>query len=112
MQAPPHVLPPANATLVLIAPSGASRHPPRSPGRMRRSSQPEIKLPDQIVVVELVGGFALERDLAMDNDVAAVGDAQRLREVLLRHQDGKLVLLLELPDRVDGAADQQRGEAD
>src|SRR5712671_7362315 len=50
------------------------------------ASQPQIKPLDQIVVVELFGRAALERDLAVHDDVAAVGDAQRLREVLLRHQ--------------------------
>ena len=41
--------------------------------------QPQIKLPDQLVVVELVGRAALEGDLAVHDDVAAVGDADRLR---------------------------------
>src|SRR5215468_11489346 len=41
-------------------------------GREDALSQPEIKLPDQLVVVELVGGTAFEGDLAMDDNVAAV----------------------------------------
>src|SRR5215470_18897619 len=80
-------------------------------GRGWRASQPEIKLPDQLVVVELVGGTAFEGDLAVDDDVTAVGDAQRLWEVLLRHQHGELVLVLELLDLVDGAADQHWRQA-
>src|SRR5215831_7773497 len=79
----------------------ASRPQPTCAPRL----QPEIKFPDQLVVVELVGGAAFEGDLAVDDDVTAVGDAQRLREVLLRHQHGELVLVLELLDLVDGAAD-------
>src|SRR5215471_16740504 len=54
---------------------GAARPSPREEaGRGWRASQPEIKLPDQLVVVELVGGTALEGDLAVDDDVAAVRD--------------------------------------
>src|SRR5262249_28478992 len=89
-----------------LLPDYASLHPGYT------SSQPEIKLPDQIVVVELLGGLALERDLAVDDHVAAVGDAQRLGEILLRHQHREIVLLLEFPYRVDGAADQHGREAD
>src|SRR6516225_9694729 len=74
----------------------ASRPQPTCAPRL----QPEIKFPDQLVVVELVGGAAFEGDLAVDDDVTAVGDAQRLREVLLRHQHGELVLVLELLDLV------------
>ena len=48
----------------------------------------------------------------MDDDVTAVGDAQRLREVLLRHQHGELVLVLELLDLVDGTAHQHGRETD
>src|ERR1051326_158100 len=77
-----------------------------------RASQPEIKLLDQVVVVELVGGAAFEGDLAVDDDVAAVGDADRLVEILLGHQHGERVALLHFADGLDGAADQDRGEAD
>ncbi len=44
---------------------------------------------------------------AVHDDIAAVGDADRLGEVLLRHQHGELVLVLELLDGVDGAGNQQ-----
>src|SRR5215510_8968691 len=74
--------------------------------------QPQIKLLDQIVVVELLGRAALERDLAVHDDVAAIGDAQCLREVLLRHQHGELVALLELLDLLDRARDQHRRKSD
>src|SRR6476659_7848409 len=57
---------------------GAARHP-----RGVFVLKPEIKFPDQIVVVELVGRLALERDLAVHDHVAAVGNADRLIEVLL-----------------------------
>src|SRR5262249_21057627 len=68
----------------------------------------EIELADQVVVVQLVDGIAGERDLAVDDDVAAVGDAQGLGKVLLRHQHRQLVLVLQLLDLLDRAADQYR----
>src|SRR5579859_5431425 len=77
-----------------------------------RGSQPQIKFLDQVVVVELVGGAAFEGDLAVDDDVAAVGEAQRLLEILLGHQHGERVALLHFGDGLDGAADQDRSEAD
>ena len=48
----------------------------------------------------------------MDDDIAAVGDADGLGEVLLGHQHGELVALLHLADRVDGAGHQDRRQAD
>src|ERR1043166_1166944 len=74
--------------------------------------QSQIKLPDQIVVVELGGGAALEGDAAVHDHVAAVGDADRLGEVLLGHQHGQAVAGFEFLDLVDGAAHQDRREAD
>src|SRR6185437_4139706 len=74
--------------------------------------QPQIKLLDQIVVIEFVGRAALERDLAVDDNVAAVGDADRLIKILLGHQHGQRVALLHLADGVDGAADQDRRQTD
>src|SRR5262245_39127260 len=74
-------------------------------------SHPEIELADQVVVVELVGGAALEGDLAVHDDVAGIGDAQRLGEILLGHEHGELVALLELLDGVDSAADHDRAQA-
>jgi hypothetical protein len=59
-------------------------------------SQPEIEFAHELVVVELFGGAALEGDLAVDDDVAAVGDADRLVEVLFGHQQGQLVAVLQL----------------
>jgi hypothetical protein len=59
-------------------------------------SQPEIEFAHELVVVELFGGAALEGDLAVDDDVAAVGDADRLVEVLFGHQHGQLVAVLQL----------------
>jgi hypothetical protein len=46
------------------------------------------------------------------DDIAAVGDADGLREILLGHQHGEMIVILELFDGVDGARDQQRREAD
>src|SRR5215831_4913008 len=74
-------------------------------------SQPQVKLLDQIVVVELFRRAAFDGDPAVHDYVAAVGDADGLREILLRHQYGELELVLELFDRIDGAANQQRRQA-
>src|SRR5689334_19770583 len=57
---------------------------------------PHVKLAHQVVVVELVGRAALERDLAVHDDIAAIGDADGLREILLRHQHGQLIVILQL----------------
>ena len=51
-------------------------------------------------------------DLAMDDDISAVGDPDCLVEVLLRHQDSEIVALLELLDLVDRPTDQQWRQAD
>src|SRR4030095_3818614 len=75
------------------------------------TAQAPIELLDQIVVVELVGGAALEGDLAVHDYITAVGDADRLSEILLGHQHRELVVLLELLDGVDGGADEDRREA-
>src|ERR1700720_1706866 len=64
-------------------------------------SKPQIEFADELVVVELVGGAAFEGDLAVDDDVAAVGDADGLVEVLLGHQHGQLVAVLQLLDLLD-----------
>src|SRR5205085_4421334 len=74
--------------------------------------QPEIKFADELVVVELVGVAALEGDLAVHDDVAAIGDADGLIEVLLGHQYGQLKPLLQFLDLVDRATDEDRGETD
>src|SRR5438874_10465055 len=57
-------------------------------GALRATLQPEIEFADQLVVVELVGAAALEGDLAVHDDIAAIGDADGLVEVLLGHQHG------------------------
>src|SRR6516164_9632391 len=75
-------------------------------------SQPQIEFPHQFVVVELLGRAALEGDLTVDDDIAAVGDADRLVEVLLGHQHGELVALLQLLDLFDRALDEHWRQAD
>src|SRR5437588_3654498 len=75
-------------------------------------SKPQIEFADELVVVELVGGAAFEGDLAVDDDVAAIGNADGLDEVLLRHQHGQLVTVLQFLDLLDRALDENRGEAD
>src|SRR5579859_2853999 len=77
-----------------------------------RGSQPQIKFLDQVVVVELVGGAAFEGDLAVDDDVAAVGDLDGLGEVLLGHENAQVVAVLELLDLLDGAAHEKRRQSD
>src|SRR5579864_2769922 len=74
----------------------------------RAGSEPEVEFPDELVVVELVGGAAFEGDLAMDDDIAAVGDPDRLGEVLLGHEHAQAIAVLELLDLLDGAPDQER----
>src|SRR5262245_56300137 len=74
-------------------------------------SQPEVELADQLVVVELGDRAAVHGNAAVHDDIAAVGDADRLGEVLFGHQHGELVLVLQLLDGVDGARHQQRRQA-
>src|SRR5438067_10355985 len=75
-------------------------------------SKPQIEFANELVVVELVGGAAFEGDLAVDDDVAAVGNADGLDEVLLRHQHRQLVTVLQFLDLLDRALDENRGETD
>ena len=51
------------------------------------------------------GSVSLDLDGTVHDDVAAIGDADGLCKVLLGHQDGELVMLLELLDGVDGTGD-------
>src|SRR5215471_1702038 len=69
-------------------------------------SQPHVQLVDQLVVREVVARSALVLDPPVDDHVAAVGDADRLVEVLLGHEDGQAVALLQLPDLVDRVDDE------
>ena len=62
----------------------------------------QVKFADQIVVVEFGGRFPFEGNLAVYDDVAAIGDANGLREILLSHEHGKLIVVLELLDRIEG----------
>src|SRR6516164_5523943 len=78
---------------------------------IQRSLQAKIELANEIVVVELVRRLALEGNLAVDDHVTAVGNADRLGKVLLGHQHGQAILIFELLDLVDGAAYQDRSQA-
>src|SRR5580700_7488494 len=69
-----------------------------STAQRRRRSQTEIELAHELVVVEFFGRAAFEGDPAVDDDVAAVGDADRLVEVLLGHQHGQAEALLQFLD--------------
>src|SRR6185437_10117473 len=75
--------------------AGARRAPVEGRTLSMQPSQAQIELADQLVVVELVGGAALERDFAVDDDVAAVGNLDRLGEVLLGHEHAQMIALLE-----------------
>src|SRR3954454_3202458 len=75
-------------------------------------SKSEIQTLDQIVLRKLLARVPLELDAAVDDDVPAVGDADRLDEVLLRHQDGEPEAALQLLDLSDHLRDQERGESD
>src|SRR5262245_39120536 len=74
-------------------------------------SHSEVVLLHQLVLAQLTRALALELDLAVDDDVAAVGDLGRLVEVLLGHQHRELALLLQLLDLRDHAADEDGGQA-
>src|SRR5262249_3027118 len=63
----------------------------------------------QRVLAQLLGRAAFELDPAVHDDIAPVRDLDRLMEVLLSHQHGQLVLLLQLLDFGNQAADQDGG---
>src|SRR5439155_25555039 len=89
---------------------------PPSTGYVNRSTsvslEPQVEFPHQLIVVELFGVAAFEGDLAVHDDIAAIGDAYRLVEVLFGHQHGQLEPFLQFLDLVDRAADQDRREPD
>ena len=72
----------------------------------------EIEPLDDVVAFQFVDRIGRDHDLAMDDDVAAIGDPDRLIEVLLRHQHRQAETLVELADLGDGLRDQQRRQAD
>src|SRR5215831_11336012 len=79
---------------------------------MAPALEPHVELVDQLVVGEVLARAALVLDLPVHDHVTAVGDADRLVEVLLGHEDGQAVALLQLPDLVDRVDDEYRGKAD
>src|SRR4029450_7182276 len=107
---------------------GHSRaHPPtlRVPGNPRRYAtvargaladpallHAQIVLLHELVLTQLVGATPLELDLAVHDDVAAVGDLGGLVEVLLGHQHGETPLVLHLLDLGDHPGDEDRGQTD
>src|SRR6185436_6647979 len=68
--------------------------------RTAKSLSAEIIIFHQVVLLQLPHP-ALEHDLAVHDDVAAIGDADRLVEVLLRHQHRQAVFVLQLLDLGD-----------
>src|SRR5499425_3505481 len=73
-------------------------------------SDAQVVLLYEIVLAELPRVAAFELDLAVDDDVAAIGDLGRLIEVLLSHEHGQLPLLLELLDLGNDPAYQDGGQ--
>src|SRR5579871_962132 len=63
----------------------------------RRRLQPEIEFAYEFVVVERLRRAAFIGDLAMHNDIAAIGDADCLVEILFGHQHRQIVALLNSP---------------
>src|SRR5471032_3101193 len=81
----------------------------RAPGipsaiALRRSAQ--VVIPDEFVLFEF-RNVALEHDLAVLDDVAAVDDADGLVEVLFRYQHGEPDLFLQFLDLGDGVRHEQ-----
>src|SRR6185312_17409813 len=70
-------------------------------------SQPDISLPHAIVAEE-VGAAALHHDAAVLQDIAAVGEAQRYRDVLLDEDDRQPVLAQPADDGEDVVDDARR----
>ena len=58
----------------------------------------EIEPLDDVVGFQFVDRARGDRDLAMDDDIAAVGDPDRLVEILLCHQHRQPDALLEFAD--------------
>src|SRR5271157_6188068 len=77
----------------------------------QRQLQTQIELLDQIVIVEFFGGLPFECDLAVDDDIATIGDPDGLIEVLLGHENCECIALFHLRDCIDGAADENWGES-
>ena len=72
----------------------------------------EIEPLDDIVASQLFDRIGRNDDLAMDDDVAAGGDPDRLVEVLLRHQHREAEMPVEFADLADGLRYQQRRQPD
>src|SRR5712691_3343152 len=75
-------------------------------------SQSHVELVYQLVIGEILARAALVLDPAVHDHVAAIGDADRLVEVLLRHEHGEPVAFLQFPDFVDRVDDEYRRQAD
>src|SRR5712671_5317703 len=68
----------------------------------------EIEPLDDIVASQFVDRIGRDDDFTMDDDVTAIGDPDRLVEVLLRHQHRQTEMSVELADLGDGLRDQER----
>src|SRR5260221_7176989 len=73
---------------------------------------PEIVALDQRVVAQFLRVASFQGYPASDDYLTAISDRRTLVEILLGHQHGKVVALLELADLVDHPADQDRRQPD
>src|ERR1700731_1464852 len=71
----------------------------------------EIEPLDDFVAFQFVARTGRDDDLAMDNDITAIRDPDRLIEVLLSHQHRQAEMPIELADLGDGLRDQERRQA-
>src|SRR5215510_12332257 len=91
-------------------PRSSAEGPAGASAQKRGRLHAEVVLLDQLVLPELLRALSLELDATVDDDVAAVGDLGRLVEVLLGHQHGQLIALLELADLRDHPGHEDRGQ--
>src|ERR1700720_932326 len=71
----------------------------------------EVEPLDDVVASQFVDRAGCNDDLAMDNDVTAIGDADRLIEVFLGHEHAQAETLIEFADLGDGLRYQERRQA-
>ena len=60
----------------------------------------EIVALHKLVLLEFGRAATVKHDFAMDDDIAAVGDADCLVQILLSHEHGQAPAFLQLPDLV------------
>src|SRR5262245_34564842 len=85
----------------------------RARGRSLTASSPpsafEIGRAD-FGTLQQIGAGPGERDQAIDHDIAAMGELERMVGVLLDDQDGQAVLAVEGADRIENLPRDERGK--